>query len=76
MAIVSGYKLGNPLEEETAWAMANVRFAEEARTQTSEAIAAGATALVDGKLFPEDDGGSYLAPQILTNVNHGMRSDA
>ncbi|MGI9483246.1 MAG: aldehyde dehydrogenase family protein [Hyphomicrobiales bacterium] len=73
-AIVSGYKLGNPLEEETTLGpMANVRFAEEVRMQTSEAIAAGATALIDGKLFPEDDGGTYLAPQILTNVNHGMR---
>ncbi len=27
----------------------------------------------NSKLFPEDDGGAYLAPQILVNVNHEMR---
>ena len=35
--------------------------------------ALGATPLIDPKLFPEDDGGAYLMPQILTGVNHEMR---
>jgi acyl-CoA reductase-like NAD-dependent aldehyde dehydrogenase len=72
--IVSGYKLGNPLDKETTIGpMANVRFADEARAQVSEAIADGAVALIDPKLFPADDGGAYLAPQILVNVTHKMR---
>lgn len=72
--IVSGYKLGNPLEEATTLGpMANVRFADEVRAQTDEAIKAGATPLIDPKIFPEDDGGAYLMPQILTDVTHDMR---
>ncbi len=73
-AIVSDYKLGNPLDPETTLGpMAHKRFAEEVRAQRDEAIAAGATPLVDPKLFPADDGGTYLAPQILIDVNHQMR---
>lgn len=72
--IVSGYKLGNPLDKETTIGpMAHVRFANEARAQVSEAVAQGAVAMIDPKLFPEDDGGAYFAPQILTNVTHDMR---
>lgn len=71
---VEGYKLGNPLDPETTQGpMANIRFADEVRAQASEAIAAGAIPMIDPALFPEDDGGTYLMPQILTNVNHGMR---
>lgn len=74
VAIVSGYTLGNPLDAATTLGpMANVRFAAEVRAQTSEAITAGATALVDPKLFPADDGGAYLMPQILIDVDHDMR---
>ena len=72
--IVSGYKLGNPLDAETTIGpMAHARFAAEARAQVSEAIADGAVAMIDPTLFPEDDGGAYFAPQILTNVTHDMR---
>lgn len=70
--IVSGYKLGNPLSEETTLGpMAHTRFAQEVRAQTAEAIALGAVAHIP--TFPEDDGGAYLSPQILTNVTHDMR---
>ncbi|WP_419740537.1 aldehyde dehydrogenase family protein [Ruegeria sp.] len=70
--IVKGYKLGNPLDPETTLGpMANVRFADEVRAQISEAVAAGAVAHIE--TFPEDDGGAYLTPQILTNVTHDMR---
>ncbi|MDE0588512.1 aldehyde dehydrogenase family protein [Halocynthiibacter sp. C4] len=73
VAIVSDYKLGNPLDEATTLGpMAHARFAAEVRAQTEEAIAAGATPLIDPALFPEDDGGAYLMPQILTNVTHDM----
>jgi acyl-CoA reductase-like NAD-dependent aldehyde dehydrogenase len=67
-------RLGNPLDAATTLGpMANVRFAREVRAQVEEAIAAGARPLVDEANFPADDGGAYLAPQILTNVNHSMR---
>ncbi|WP_371169600.1 aldehyde dehydrogenase family protein [Aliiroseovarius sp. 2305UL8-7] len=70
--IVKGYKLGNPLDSETTLGpMANVRFAAEVRAQTAEALADGAIAHIE--TFPEDDGGAYLTPQILTNVTHDMR---
>lgn len=72
--IVSGYKLGSPLDAETTIGpMAHARFAAEARAQVSEALAQGAVAMIDAALFPEDDGGAYFAPQILTNVTHDMR---
>lgn len=74
VAIVSGYKLGNPLESETTIGpMAHKRFADEVRAQIQEALDAGATAMIDAAQFPEDDGGAYLMPQILTNVTHDMR---
>ena len=73
VAVVSGYVLGNPLEEKTTLGpMAGRRFAEDVRAQSAEAVAAGATALIDPALFPADDGACYLAPQILTNVTHDM----
>ncbi|MFZ5961840.1 aldehyde dehydrogenase family protein [Thalassococcus sp. BH17M4-6] len=73
VSIVNNYVLGNPLDPETTLGpMAHVRFAEEVRAQTAEAIAAGATAHIDPARFPQD-GGAYLMPQILTNVTHDMR---
>ena len=74
VAIVSGYKLGNPLDQATTLGpMAHKRFAAEVRAQTQEAIQAGARPLIDPALFPQDDGGAYLMPQILVDVTHEMR---
>ncbi len=74
VAWVSGLKLGNPFDEATTLGpMANVRFARTVREQTAAAVKAGAKALIDPALFPADDGGAYLAPQILVNVDHSMR---
>jgi len=71
VAIVKGYKLGNPLDPDTTIGpMANVRFAETVRAQIADALKAGAKAHID--TMPEDDGGAYLTPQILTNVTHDM----
>lgn len=73
VAIVSGYRLGDPLDPETTLGpMANARFANVVRAQIKEAVAAGASQQVDILLYP-DDGGAYLAPQILTEVTHEMR---
>ena len=74
VGIVSGYTLGNPLDEATTLGpMAHRRFAETVRAQTQEALAAGARCLIDPSAFTADDGGAYLAPQILVDVNHDMR---
>lgn len=72
VAWVKALNLGNPLEQETTIGpMANVRFAAEVRAQIAEAVADGATALIEP--FAQDDGAAYLTPQVLTNVNHNMR---
>jgi acyl-CoA reductase-like NAD-dependent aldehyde dehydrogenase len=73
VAVVNQYKLGNPLDPETTIGpMAHIRFANEVRAQTQEAIKDGAKAHIDPCLFPMD-GGAYLMPQILTDVTHDMR---
>jgi acyl-CoA reductase-like NAD-dependent aldehyde dehydrogenase len=74
VAWVGQLKLGNPFDaSSTLGPMANKRFAATVRAQTAEAIAAGAKPLIDPKKHPADDGGAYLAPQILVNVDHSMR---
>ncbi len=73
VAWVGQLRLGNPFDaSSTLGPMAHRRFAQTVRDQTAEAIAAGAKPLLDPKRFA-DDGGAYLAPQILINVNHSMR---
>ena len=72
VAIVKAMKLGNPLDPNTTIGpMAHTRFANEVRAQIDEAVAAGAVTHIE--TMPEDDGGAYLTPQILTNVTHDMR---
>lgn len=73
--IVNNYILGNPLEAGTTLGpMAHVRFADEVRAQTAEAVSAGAIPRIDSSRFGRDTGtDAYLAPQILTNVDHSMR---
>ncbi|WP_439872090.1 aldehyde dehydrogenase family protein [Rhizobium leguminosarum] len=73
VAWVSNYKLGNPLDPDTSLGpMAHKRFAKVVREQIADAVSKGAKALVDPKLFPQDDGGAYLAPQVLVDVDHSM----
>lgn len=74
VAWVKTLTLGNPFDAgSTLGPMANKRFAAVVRGQIAEAVAAGAKPLIDPALFPADDGGAYLAPQILVNVDHSMR---
>ncbi len=73
VAWVRGQRLGNPLEHDTTMGpMAHARFAAIVRGQIADAVAAGARALIDVAEFPADDGGAYLAPQILVDVTHDM----
>ena len=53
--------------------MARASLAELVRAQTREAIEKGAKAHIDQKSFVRDRPGSpYLAPQVLTEVDHAM----
>jgi acyl-CoA reductase-like NAD-dependent aldehyde dehydrogenase len=72
---VAKLRLGNPTEEATTLGpMASKRFADTVRGQVAEAVAAGAKPLIDPALFPADTGDTaYLAPQVLTGVDHSMR---
>ncbi len=74
-AWVRQQRLGNPIDPDTTLGpMANIRFARLVRDHVAEALAKGAKALIDPALFPADDGqGTYVAPQILINVDHSMR---
>jgi acyl-CoA reductase-like NAD-dependent aldehyde dehydrogenase len=68
------YVLGNPLEQETTLGpMANIRFADLVRRQTAEALAKGARGHVHAGAFPANaESTAYLAPQVLTEVDHSM----
>ena len=68
------YKLGNPLHAETNLGpVAKRSGADTVINQIEAAIKAGATPLIDPKLFRETEFGyNYLAPQVLVNVNHSM----
>jgi len=72
---VGGYRLGNPLSPDTTLGpMVKASAAEHVRAQIAEAVAAGANALIDASAFSENVAGSaYLAPQVLVDVDHGMR---
>ncbi|MEM7100506.1 MAG: aldehyde dehydrogenase family protein [Pseudomonadota bacterium] len=71
--LVNDYVLGNPFDPtSTLGPMAHVRFAELVREHINEAVQQGARALIDANKFA-DDGGAYLAPQILDQVDHSMR---
>jgi len=68
------YVLGDPLDAETTLGpMVRTSAANFAQKQIDDAIAQGATALIDPALFPAHQTGTpYLAPQVLVNVNHSM----
>ena len=73
VAIVGGYRLGDPLDPETTLGpMAHRRFADEARAQTAEAIAAGARPCIDTSRFP-DDGGHLPRTADPGRRRHDMR---
>ena len=73
--LTRGYELGNPIEPDTNLGpMVRASAADFVRGQIEDAVAAGATALIDPKAFPADEGGTpYMAPQVLIGVDHAMR---
>jgi acyl-CoA reductase-like NAD-dependent aldehyde dehydrogenase len=68
------YVLGNPLDPQTTLGpMVRAEAADAVRRQIRDAIAKGAKALLEPKAFAADrEGTPYLAPQVLTGVDHGM----
>ncbi len=73
--LVSRYRLGNPLDQDTTLGpMVKAQAADSVRGQIDEAVKAGARAVIDTSRFDADAPGTpYLAPQVLLDVDHGMR---
>ncbi|MCK5921167.1 MAG: aldehyde dehydrogenase family protein, partial [Methylococcales bacterium] len=72
---VSALKLGRSDDPETTLGpVVRARAADFVRGQIEEAIEQGAVAQIAKDHFPLDEAGSaYLAPQVLTEVDHSMR---
>jgi len=67
------WTLGNPLDPETVVGpMARGNFADHVRGQTEEAVRGGAKRHLNSQHDLDKAGSSYLAPEVLTNVNHQM----
>jgi acyl-CoA reductase-like NAD-dependent aldehyde dehydrogenase len=68
-------RLGDPLDPSTTLGpMVRPSAADFVRGQIAEAVDKGARALVDEDNFPASrHGTAYLAPQVLVDVDHGMR---
>jgi acyl-CoA reductase-like NAD-dependent aldehyde dehydrogenase len=75
VAWVNSLTLGRSDDPETTMGpLVRTSAADFVRDQVKEALGQGATALLKTEDFPMDDPGTpYLAPQILVDVNHGMR---
>ncbi len=68
------YRLGDPLDPATTLGpVVRVATAERIRQTLADAVARGATPLIDERAFPQSRRGTaYLAPQILVDVDHSM----
>jgi len=73
VAEAKALQLGDPLDRSTTLGpLVKAEAAEFVRGQISDAVAAGARTLIDPADFPAD-GGAYLAPQIVVDVDHSVR---
>ena len=73
IAETKNYVVGNPLDQATTMGpMAQARFADLVREQKAEALRKGATAHIGMKVAKDVAGSPYLAPEVLTNVDHQM----
>ena len=67
------YVVGNPLDQETTIGpMARASFADHVRNHNEEALRKGANAHIQMKVASDRRGSPYIAPEVLTNVNHQM----
>jgi acyl-CoA reductase-like NAD-dependent aldehyde dehydrogenase len=73
IAETKNYVVGNPLDQATTMGpMAQARFADLIREQKAEALRKGASAHIGMKVEGDREGSPYLAPEVLTNVDHQM----
>ncbi len=73
IAETKNYVVGNPLEQATTMGpMAQARFADLIREQKAEALRKGAVAHINMKVANDKAGSPYLAPEVLTSVDHQM----
>ena len=73
IALTRDYVVGNPLDHSTTMGpMAQSRFADFIREQKAEALRKGAKAHIGMKVDQDQPGSPYLAPEVLTNVDHQM----
>ncbi|MCV6604310.1 MAG: aldehyde dehydrogenase family protein [Porticoccaceae bacterium] len=75
IAQVNQYRLGKSTDPATTLGpMVRASAAAFVQGQIDDAVAQGAQAHIDPRLFPEHrPGTAYMAPQVLTGVNHSMR---
>jgi len=75
VALTKAYVLGNPLHETTTLGpVVRARAAAEIRDVVGDAISAGAKNMMDQSHFNNaSEDSCYVAPAILTRVNHRMR---
>lgn len=75
VALVNQYQLGRSDDPKTTLGpLVRAASADFIRGQIQEAVAQGAIAHINREHFAMDqEGTAYLAPQLLTQVNHGMR---
>jgi acyl-CoA reductase-like NAD-dependent aldehyde dehydrogenase len=67
------YVVGDPLNEATTIGpMARGNFADHVRGQVAEAMRKGARKHIDMKVEQDRQGSPYIAPEVLTNVDHQM----
>ncbi|MFT3988171.1 aldehyde dehydrogenase family protein [Aestuariivirga sp.] len=74
VSLTKQYVLGSPLDEATTLGpLVKAAAAQFVRGQIEAAVRGGATAHIDPKSFKMDRPGTpYLAPEVLTSVNHQM----
>ncbi|MFY0477511.1 aldehyde dehydrogenase family protein [Achromobacter marplatensis] len=75
VALTNDYVLGNPLHPETTLGpVVRARAAADIRDVIAEAVSSGAQNLIDPSHFSNaSEGSPYVAPALLTRVNHRMR---
>jgi acyl-CoA reductase-like NAD-dependent aldehyde dehydrogenase len=75
VALTRQYVLGNPLAPEvTLGPVVRASAADAVRAVIADAVAKGARRLIDSREFALDrEGSAYVAPQILVDVDHGMK---
>ena len=75
VAWVNALKLGNPFDAETTLGPDGQQALRRRPCASRPPRRGRGRQAADrpGSYFPADDGGAYLAPQILVNVDHSMR---